>query len=51
MPALCRDCLTSISDDARAARCPRCKSRRLVRHAELGALAIAHLDCDAFYAS
>ena len=51
MPALCRDCQTSISDDARAARCPRCKSRRLVRHAELGALAIAHLDCDAFYAS
>src|SRR5205807_8373789 len=28
-----------------------CGSTRMVRHRELGALAIAHLDCDAFYAS
>src|SRR5205085_11380738 len=34
-----------------AARCRNCGSTRLVRHGELGRLAIAHLDCDAFYAS
>jgi DNA polymerase-4 len=32
-------------------RCPACDSRRLVRHDELARLTIAHLDCDAFYAS
>ncbi|MGQ0567123.1 MAG: DNA polymerase IV [Gemmobacter sp.] len=48
MPALCRDCLTAF--DA-APRCPACRSPRLVRHAELDTLSIAHLDCDAFYAS
>jgi DNA polymerase-4 len=32
-------------------RCPRCASPRLLAHAELDRLAIAHLDCDAFYAS
>jgi len=32
-------------------RCPECGSRRLVSHPELFRLAIAHLDCDAFYAS
>ncbi len=46
---LCRDCL----DIARSAdtRCPACGSSRLVRHAELDRLEIAHIDCDAFYAS
>ncbi|WP_111430998.1 DNA polymerase IV [Rhodobacteraceae bacterium DSL-40] len=46
--ALCRDCLTAWSG---AGRCPSCRSPRALRHAELGALAIAHVDCDAFYAS
>ncbi len=32
-------------------RCPACGSPRIVRHPELAALSIAHLDCDAFYAS
>jgi DNA polymerase-4 len=32
-------------------RCPACGSPRLVAHPELGRLAVAHLDCDAFYAS
>jgi len=36
---------------AGASSCPDCGSRRLVAHPELGALAIAHVDCDAFYAS
>jgi len=48
MPALCRDCLTRF--DA-GARCPVCRSPRVVCHAELDELSIAHMDCDAFYAS
>jgi DNA polymerase-4 len=48
MPALCRDCLTRF-DAAR--RCPACASPRVTRHAELWDLSIAHMDCDAFYAS
>ncbi|MGB3407404.1 MAG: DNA polymerase IV [Jannaschia sp.] len=48
MPALCRQCLHSF-DDAR--RCPACGSPRVTRHPELHALSIAHMDCDAFYAS
>jgi DNA polymerase-4 len=47
--ALCRDCLARFPGDA--ARCPVCGGPRLVRHAELDALSIAHVDCDAFYAS
>ena len=45
---LCRDCLHRFS---RADRCPRCGGPRLVSHPELLDLAIAHVDCDAFYAS
>ncbi len=48
MPALCRDC---DAQAGAAARCPRCFGRRIARHAELFDLAIAHVDCDAFYAS
>ena len=47
--AFCRDCLTPASEGDR--RCPACLSPRLLRHAELSDLAIAHMDCDAFYAS
>jgi len=50
MKAICRDCLWT-GDDAAARRCPACGSPRLVRHAELDRLTIAHMDCDAFYAS
>jgi DNA polymerase-4 len=32
-------------------RCPACGSVRLIAHEELTSLAMAHLDCDAFYAS
>ena len=45
----CRDCLTPKAGAGR--RCERCGSPRLVRHEELHQLAIAHIDCDAFYAS
>jgi hypothetical protein len=52
---LCRDCATPETGDGEPARlsgrCRNCGSTRMVRHRELGALAIAHLDCDAFYAS
>ncbi|WP_309665570.1 DNA polymerase IV [Tabrizicola sp.] len=48
MPSLCRDCLTEF--DA-GTRCPACRSPRLAAHPELTSLSIAHMDCDAFYAS
>lgn len=48
MPALCRDCLTPF---ASGARCPACRSPRVLLHVELNSLSIAHMDCDAFYAS
>ncbi|MGR3479857.1 DNA polymerase IV [Salipiger marinus] len=48
MPALCRDCLTEFD---LGSRCPACGRPRIVRHAELWDLSIAHMDCDAFYAS
>jgi DNA polymerase-4 len=47
---LCRDCLTLAGDGAHA-RCPACRSPRVVAHPDLTALTIAHVDCDAFYAS
>jgi DNA polymerase-4 len=49
MKALCRDC--GWTCEAKAARCPSCASPRTLFHEELGTLSIAHLDCDAFYAS
>ncbi len=48
MPTICRECLTSFPD---APRCPSCGSPRLKSHPELFDLSIAHMDCDAFYAS
>lgn len=49
MKSLCRDC--GWTGEAKAARCPSCASPRTVFHEELGSLSIAHMDCDAFYAS
>lgn len=49
MPALCRDCLHRA--EAAFARCPACGSRRAVAHPDLLRLSVAHMDCDAFYAS
>ncbi len=48
LPGLCRDC------GMRAGAgpvCVGCGSRRLVRHPQLFSLSIAHIDCDAFFAS
>jgi DNA polymerase-4 len=49
MPAftLCRDCEARPT----GATCPACGSPRILRHPELFSLSIAHIDCDAFYAS
>ena len=51
---LCRTCAAAFRDPARpraGAPCPSCGGRRFAVHDELGALAIAHIDCDAFYAA
>jgi DNA polymerase-4 len=37
--------------ESAAPRCPACRSPRMVHHVELTDLSIAHMDCDAFYAS
>ncbi|WP_225030072.1 DNA polymerase IV [Xinfangfangia pollutisoli] len=50
--ALCRDCLTRFAGGPTGLRrCPACRSPRVLAHAELDGLSIAHMDCDAFYAS
>lgn len=45
----CRDCLTPVNGNEN--RCTKCGSPRLLRHKELDSLHMAHIDCDAFYAS
>jgi DNA polymerase-4 len=45
----CRDCLGDL--DIKARRCGACGSPRLVRHPALPSLTLAHIDCDAFYAT
>ena len=45
----CRDCLGDL--DIKARRCGECGSPRLVRHHALPSLTLAHIDCDAFYAT
>ncbi len=45
----CRDCFADSAPES--ARCHACGSPRLIHHPELGRLAIAHLDCDAFFAA
>jgi DNA polymerase-4 len=47
--SFCRDCLADTPVTVK--RCPGCGSPRLARHRELDRLTIAHVDCDAFYAT
>ncbi len=47
--SFCRDCLADASPQS--TRCRACGSPRLLRHGELAQLSIAHVDCDAFYAT
>src|SRR3954454_22331992 len=49
MPAFCRDCFAEAREAH--ARCVACGSPRVLRHEQLNALSIAHVDCDAFYAT
>jgi DNA polymerase-4 len=57
MPSLCRDCCLVVDKtlprfvDKLPHRCPNCGGGRLVHHASLLSLTIAHVDCDAFFAS
>jgi DNA polymerase IV len=53
MPSMCRACLTPFETGLGPPprRCPSCRSPRIISHPELGNLSIAHMDCDAFYAS
>ncbi len=47
---VCRDCLAPQRSET-SRRCHACGSPRLLRHKELYKLSLAHIDCDAFYAS
>lgn len=48
-PGFCRACLRRGRGESN--RCEGCGARRFVRHSEIDSLAVAHLDCDAFYAA
>ncbi len=48
---LCRDCGTHGDQVPAPKRCHQCGSPRVISHDELFALSIAHVDCDAFYAT
>ncbi len=50
---LCRDCLALqiFAADGPIRRCQACGSPRALVHLELAELSIAHVDCDAFYAT
>lgn len=49
LSGFCRDCLTEQKVETR--RCRKCGSPRLLYHRELYDLTLAHIDCDAFYAT
>jgi DNA polymerase-4 len=53
MESLCRDCclITDGMPLGGMRQCPSCGGNRLLQHRSLRRLAIAHVDCDAFYAS
>jgi DNA polymerase-4 len=57
MPAFCRDCLMVVAGAGIArccraqGRCVHCGGSRIIAHQALFDLTIAHIDCDAFYAS
>jgi DNA polymerase-4 len=51
MSTLCRDCGALETAARQSERCAACGSPRLVHHTALGSLAVAHVDCDAFYAA
>jgi DNA polymerase-4 len=49
---LCRDCLELLKpEDIQPNKAQNCTHRRTIAHPELSTLKIAHVDCDAFYAT
>ncbi len=48
---LCRDCFDEFEGTMTSSRCPNCASTRIISHPELHNLSVAHIDCDAFFAS
>lgn len=50
-PPVCRDCLHAGDGASPGLRCPACGSPRTLGHPERDSLAIAHVDCDAFFAA
>jgi DNA polymerase-4 len=51
LAAFCRDCEAGHPVVPAGIRCAQCGSPRVVRSPELDQLSIAHIDCDAFFAS
>ena len=47
--SLCRDCFSTFN--SKISYCENCKSLKIINHDEIERLNIAHVDCDAFYAS
>ena len=50
-PGICRTCRHQQSLEQANEACPNCGARRWLSHTDLDQLTIAHIDCDAFYAS
>lgn len=50
MPTICRQCGRAY-ENSHPARCVDCGAPRFISHPELHDLSIAHIDCDAFYAT
>ena len=48
MASICQNCCFAFE---LGTRCPKCGAPQVVQHPELYDLSIAHMDCDAFYAS
>lgn len=48
LPGYCRSCLSPVGS---APHCQVCGRGPIVRHPEINSLSIAHIDCDAFFAS
>jgi len=48
---LCKDCFEFYQAQNPPSRCKKCGSPRILSHTELNDLTMAHVDCDAFFAS
>ena len=48
---LCRECHVLQEFFPGVSKCIKCNSHKIIQHIEINTLKIAHIDCDAFYAS